>query len=322
MDPTRQKDTAAGLACALATFTLWGGVTPLYFRALQAVVPVEVLAHRIVWCLLLLAAVLAARGAWPDLVRCLRSRRLLVLLGASSLLMAVNSLLYVYSVTSGRVLQTSLGSFVIPLFSVLLGTLFFHERLRPRQWAALPLAAFGLAYLVIASSELPWLALAMGCCFAMYGLARKQAGADSVVALTVEMLLLLPAAAIFLGLTLRAGTASFGQGNRVVDGLLLLSGVVPAAPLLLFGQAVRGLRLSTLGVLQYVSPGLQFLLAVVGFGEPFRPAHTVGFGCIWAALLLFWVDAVLTAWREPVAAPGSVCPSLARGNLSDIYEYK
>jgi chloramphenicol-sensitive protein RarD len=315
MNTTGQQDTARGVVLALATFILWG-LTPLYFRTLHAMVPVEVLAHRIVWCALLLGAVLAARGAWPDLVRCLRSRRLLALLGASSLLWATDSLLYVWCVSSGRVLQTSLGYFVSPLFSVLLGTLFLHERLRPVQWAALALAGLGLAYFIVASGEMPWLALALAGSFALYGLVRKQAGADSVVALTVEMLIVLPAAAIFLGVALLSGTATFGQGNRTLDVLLLLSGAVTAVPLLLFGRAVRGLRLSTLGVLQYIAPGLQFLLALTVFGEPFQPAHGVAFGCVWTALLMFVIDAGLARRRASLSA--GTRPHARRGHQQII----
>jgi chloramphenicol-sensitive protein RarD len=306
MTTTQQENTTGGLAYGLATFILWG-LTPLYFHMLHQVAPVEVMAHRIVWCALLLGVVLGARGAWPDLVRCLGSRRLLALLGASSLLYALGSLLEVYGVSGGRVLQCSLGYFVSPLFSVLLGTLFLRERLHVRQWAALGLAALGLVYLVVASGQWPWLALALAAAFALYGLARKLAAVDSVVALGVQMLLLLPPAAVFLGGAMLSGTASFGQGNRGLDVLLLLSGVVTAVPLLLFGRAVQGLRLSTLGVLQYIAPGLQLVLALAVFGEPFQLAQTVGFGCVWAALLWFGVEAVLA--RRRMAAPGA--PDLA-----------
>jgi chloramphenicol-sensitive protein RarD len=306
MTVMHQENTAGGLAYGLAAFSLWG-LTPLYFHLLHRVAPIEVLAHRIVWCALLLGVVLGARGTWPDLVRCLRSRRLLVLLGAGSLLFALDSLLYVYAVSGGCVLQCSLGYFVGPLFSVLLGTLLLRERLHVRQWAALGLAGLGLVYLVAASGEWPWLALALAAPFALYALARKLAAVDSVVALAVQMLLLLPPAVVFLGAALLSGTASLGQGNCVLDVLLVLSGLVTAAPLLLFGRAVQGLRLSTLGVLQYVAPGLQFLLAVAVLGEPLQPAQVVSFGCVWAALLWFGVEAVL-AGRRP-AAP--TAPALA-----------
>jgi chloramphenicol-sensitive protein RarD len=315
MSTTQQENTTRGLAYGLATFVLWG-LTPLYFHMLYLVAPVEVLAHRIVWCALLLGVVLGARGAWPDLVRCLRSRRLLALLGASSLLYAVGSLVEVYGVSSGRVLQCSLGYFVCPLFSVLLGTLFLRERLHARQWAALGLAALGLVYLVVASGEWPWLALALAAVFALYGLARKLGAVDSVVALGVEMLILLPPAAVFLGVALLSGTASFGRGDPVIDVLLLLSGVVTAVPLLLFGRAVQGLRLSTLGVLQYVAPGLQLLLAVAVLGERFQPAQAMGFDCVWAALLWFGVVAVLA--RRRTAAPAVAAPAATGGPESRV----
>jgi chloramphenicol-sensitive protein RarD len=308
-----QENTAGGLAYGLAAFSLWG-LTPLYFHMLHRVAPIEMLAHRIVWCALLLGVVLGARGAWPDLVRCLRSRRLLALLGASSLLFALDSLIYVYAVSGGCVLQCSFGYFVSPLFSVLLGTFFLRERLHARQWAALGLGGFGLVYLVVASGEWPWLALALAAPFALYGLVRKLAAVDSVVALAVQMLLLLPPAAVFLGAALLSGTASSGQGNHLLDVLLVLSGVVTAAPLLLFGRAVQGLRLSTLGVLQYLAPGVQFLLAVAVFGETFQPAHAVGFGCVWAALLWFGVEALLA--RRRTTAPAALTPAGTGGAAS------
>lgn len=302
MTTTPGRDTAAGLAYGLATF-VWWGLDALYFRMLRAAAPVEVQAHRIVWCALVLGAVLGARGDWPQLVRLLRSARLLALFGANALLYAVGSLLCVVSVGSGRVLQGSLGFFLSPLFSILLGALFLRERLRRGQWAALAPAALGLVYLVAASGEWPWLALALAATFALYGMVRKLAAADGGVALTAEMLILLPAAGIFLGVTFLSGTASFGRGDRGLDVLLVLSGAVTAVPLLMFGKAVRGLRLSTLGLLQYVAPGLQFLLGLAVFGEPFQPAQAVGFGCLWAALLWLGVEAALARARRGSSVP-------------------
>jgi chloramphenicol-sensitive protein RarD len=295
---------------------------PLYFRAVGAVHPAEILAHRIVWCALLLAGLLTVVGRWRDLARCLRTGRTAALLLASALLIAANWLVYIYGVWTQRILQTSLGYFVNPLFSVLLGMVFFRERLRPGQWAALTLAAAGLTHQVVAAGELPWIALAVAGSFGLYGLIRKAAPVDGLVGLTVETLLLLPAAAACLGCWIWAGTSSFGQGDATVDGLLLLSGVVTAVPLLCFGQAARGLRLSTLGFLQYLAPTVQFLLAVSLFGEPFRPEQRIAFGCTWAALAVFTAESVLARRRQaappcrpPVPAPrcgaaraGAVCP--------------
>jgi chloramphenicol-sensitive protein RarD len=308
MSTKSQPNTAAGLAVGLSTFVLWG-LTPLYFRLLRAVPAMEVMAHRIVWCAVFLGAVVTGRAAWPELMRCLGSRRLLMVLGSSSLLLVFDQLLYIYTVNSGRLLQASLGYFVSPLFSVLLGTLFLRERLRWRQWAALALAGLGPAYLIVSSGEWPWLALGLASIFALYGLIRKQAALDSVLGLAVEMVIVLPVAAVFLGVGLLSGTVSFGQGDLALDLLLLLSGVVTAAPLLLFGRAVRGLRLSTVGMLQYVAPGLQFLLALAVFGEPFEPAQAVAFGCVWAALVWLGVEAAIT--RRQALSPVVTLPTSA-----------
>jgi chloramphenicol-sensitive protein RarD len=314
MNPNAQQNTPGGMACGLATFVVWG-LTPLYFRALNAVAPAVVLVHRIVWSVPLLAIVLGARGAWPDLIRCLRSRRTLALLGSTSLLLAGGSLLYVYAVSSGQVLQSSLGYLLGPLFSVVLGALFLGDRLRGRQWAALAVSVLGLSYLVVASGEPPWLALALAASFAVYSLARKLIAVDSLVALSVEMSILLPAAAIFLGVTMLSGTAAFGRTNHEVDVLLVFSGVVAAVPFLLFGSAVRGLRFSTLGFLQYVAPALQLVLAVAVFGEPFQPVQAVSFGCVWAALLWFEVEGIL--WRRRVSMPTSIWSLKSRGRTAD-----
>jgi chloramphenicol-sensitive protein RarD len=275
---------------------------PLYFRAVAAVRPAELLAHRIVWCALVLAGLLTALGRWRDLARCLRTGRTTALLLASAVLIATNWLVYIYGVWTQRILHTSLGYFVNPLFSVLLGMAFFRERLRPWQWAALALAAAGLAHQVVAAGELPWIALVLAGSFGLYGLIRKAAPVDGLVGLTVETLMLLPAAAACLGCWAWAGTSSFGKGDATVDGLLLLSGVVTAVPLLCFGQAARGLRLSTLGFLQYLAPSIQFLLAVSLLGEPFRRQQQITFGCTWAALAVFTAESVLA--RRRAAPPG------------------
>ena len=304
MTHRQQRDTLSGLFWGLGAYAFWG-LTPLYFRALRTVAPLEVLAHRALWSAVLLVGVLSALGRWPDLARCLRSRRLTVLLMTSSLLLAVNWLVSIYAIASGHVLQASLGYFVNPLFTVLLGALVLRERLRWGQWAALALATAGLLYLVVALAELPWIALALAGSFSLYGLTRKLAAVDPLIGLSAETLAVLPGAAVFLGGTMLAGTASFGQGfGGQVDGLLLLSGAVTAVPLLLFGLAVRRLRLVTLGLLQYLTPSIQFLLALAVFGEAFAPAQQVSFGCIWAALLLFSVEAIVAQRRQaPQPAP-------------------
>jgi chloramphenicol-sensitive protein RarD len=293
----RQAAGRGGLAYGLAAYGLWG-VIPLYFWALRSVPPAEFLAHRIVWCLLFLAVVLTLVGRWPDVFRALRSPRTRRLLTISACLVAVNWLVYIYSVATERVLHSSLGYFINPLFNVLLGLVFFRERLRPAQWLAVALAGAGLAYLVWAAGELPWIAPALAVSFGLYGLVRKVTPVDGLTGLAVETLVLTPPAAAYLLWWAAAGSSSFGRYGWHFDALLMLSGVLTALPLLCFGQAARRLRLSTLGFLQYLAPSIQFLLAVFLFGEPFRPEQQVGFGCTWAALLIFTADSLLAQRRQ------------------------
>lgn len=301
MGENRQAAGRGGLAYGLAAYGLWG-VIPLYFWLVRDVAPAEILAHRIVWCLLFLAVILTLSRRWADVFRALRTPRTRWLLTASAGLVAVNWLVYIHSVATERVLHSSLGYFINPLFNVLLGLAFFRERLRPAQWLAVALAGAGLAYLVWAAGELPWIAPALAVTFGLYGLVRKVTPVDGLTGLSVETLVLTPPAAACLLWWAAAGSSSFGHHGWRHDALLMLSGVVTAVPLLCFGQAARRLRLSTLGFLQYLAPSIQFLLAVCLFGERFRPEQQVGFGCTWAALLIFTADSLLAQRRPAVLA--------------------
>ena len=300
MGEHRQSAGRGGLAYGLAAYGLWG-VIPLYFWVIRSVPPAEILAHRIVWCLLFLAVVLTLSRRWPDVLRALRTPRTRRLLTLSACLVAVNWLVYIHSVATERVLHSSLGYFINPLFNVLLGLVFFRERLRPAQWLAVALAGAGLAYLVWAAGELPWIAPALAVSFGLYGLVRKVTPVDGLTGLAVETLVLTPPAAAGLLWWAAAGWSSFGHTGWRLDALLMLSGVLTAVPLLCFGQAARRLRLSTLGFLQYLAPSIQFLLAVSLFGETFRPEQQVGFGCTWAALLIFTADSLLAQGRHTLA---------------------
>lgn len=293
MNETSQAKTHSGILYGLAAYGLWG-LMPLYFRLVGQVSPVEVLAHRIVWSVVLLAVILTVWRRWPDLMAILRSGQTVRLLLVSALLVAVNWLVYIYGVWTERILETSLGYFINPLFSVVLGMVFFRERLRRWQWVALALACFGLGYLIFAVGELPWIALAVALSFGLYGLVRKTTPVDGLIGLMVETMLLAPAALAGLTIGVTQGTASFGRNEALTDGLLLLSGVLTTIPLLCFGQAARRLRLSTLGFIQFLAPSMQFLIAVLVFHEPFLPALRVSFAFIWAALILFTID----AWRH------------------------
>jgi len=276
-----------GILYGIAAYTSWG-LFPLYFKAVAGVAPVEVLAHRALWSFAMLAVLVAFLGRWTELGRELRSGKLLAMLGLSTLLIAANWLVFIYAVTSGQVLQASLGYFINPLVNVLLGVVFLRERLRPYQTLSILLALVGVLVLAGFVGEVPWIALTLALTFASYGLMRKIMPVDGLVSLTVETLAMMPVALAYL---VYLGTTRQGAGTSLGTlGLLALSGPVTTVPLLFFGVAARRLRLSTLGIVQYVSPTLQFLLAVVAFGEPFSTAQIVSFGCIWTAIAIYTAD--------------------------------
>ena len=287
-----------GIIYAIAAYGSWG-LIPLYFKAVADVAPVEVLAHRALWSFALLAVMVAFLGRWTELGRELRSGKLLVMLGFSTLFIAANWLTFIYAVVSGQVLQASLGYFVNPLVNVLLGVVFLRERLRPYQTLSIALAAVGVLVLAGFVGEVPWIALTLALTFGLYGLMRKLMPVDGLVSLTVETLAMMPVALAYVGYM---GATRQGAGNNLGTlGLLTLSGPVTTIPLLFFGAAARQLRLSTMGILQYLSPTLQFLLAVVAFQEPFSAALIVSFGCIWTAIAVYTADSYRAVRQDRLA---------------------
>jgi len=213
------------------------------------------------------------------------------------LLIAGNWFLYIYGATTNQTVEASLGYFINPLFSVVLGMIFFRERLRLVQWLAVGLAVVGVLILIGMADELPWIAFSLMLTFGFYGLVRKITPVDAVIGLSVETLLLLPLACVCLIYWTNAGSGSFGQKGLATDALLLGMGVVTAVPLLCFGQAARRLPLTTLGMLQYIAPTLQFLLAVLVHGEPFPPIKAVSFGFIWTAVAIVSLESLVRAHR-------------------------
>ena len=294
--PTRSRE---GLWYGLAAYGWWG-LVPLYFKALDGVDPFEILAHRIVWSMLFLGILLSVARRWGLVRKCLTSGPLLRLFLSTALLIALNWYFYIYSVATEQMVQSSLGYFMTPLVSVALGMLFLGERLRRLQAVALGLAGAGVVIFALASGEAPGIALVLAGSFGLYGLLRKQAGVDGLVGLSVETMVLLPAALAFLLWEGGRGQLIFGRGYWHWDVLLLCSGVVTAVPLMCFAQAAQRLPLSTLGFLQYLSPCIQFLLAVLAFHESFPPEKAVAFTCIWLALAVFSLDAVRSYRAQPV----------------------
>jgi len=286
-----RRQQAIGVAAATAAYLIWG-LFPLYFHALRGVPAGEVLAHRVAWSALFMAALVTALRRWPSVLVQLRRPRALATLGASAVFISTNWLVYIWAVQSGRVLEASLGYFITPLVSVLLGVAFLREPLSRRQVVAVALAAAGVLAMVLWVGKVPWVALTLAASFGLYGLLRKQLPVDAIAGLLAEVAVLAPLALAWLLWLGWRGEGHF-TASPGVTALLTLTGVVTAVPLLLFASGVRRLTLATVGLLLYVNPTAQFALAVWRFGEPFTAAHAVAFGCIWASLALYSSEALL-----------------------------
>lgn len=297
------RDASTGIAFGLAAY-LWWGFAPIYFKAVAAVPALEVLAHRVVWALLLLAVLVRWTGRATVARDALRSRRTRITLLATTGLIAVNWFTFIWAVANDRLTEASLGYFINPLVNVLLGFVFLRERLRRWQMVSVALAAAGVAYRTIAVGSLPAVTVVLALSFGFYGLLRKTVRADAIVGLTVETALLAPLGLTFLIVLNARGEGHFGESWQM-DVLLPLAGLITAVPLLLFTSAARRLPLTTIGFLQYLAPSLQFLLAVVAFGEPFTIIQLTSFGVIWAALAIYSVDLVTAARRARATRPAT-----------------
>ena len=283
------RETRLGLVYGALAFVIWG-LTPMYWKLLVHVPAAEILAHRVVWGLFVVAGWMSLRGRWPELATAVKRPRTVAALALSTVLIGINWGLFVWAVNTGRVLSTSLGYFINPLVSVVLGLAVLGERLNRRQWIAVALAAAAVTILTIRQGHLPWISLVLAVSFALYGLLRKTMRADAVVGLTVETMALAPLAAAFLLLQKRRGVAAFGFQGTEINVLLVTAGVVTVVPLILFTLGVRRLPLSTAGLLQYIAPTCTFVLAVFLYREPFSAAHAVSFALIWIALGIYTFD--------------------------------
>jgi len=288
-----------GAAYGILAYGLWG-LFPLYFKTVAEVPPLEILAHRILWSFIALLPLVAAARQGGKIRAIFRNRKTALMLCGSTAMIGVNWLLFVIAVTSGRVLESSLGYFINPLVNILLGRLVLSERLRGAQRASLLLAAAGVALMTAFHGKVPWISVALAVTFAFYALLRKLTPVESLPGLTFETGILFPAAAFFIAWGAFSGNGAFLTGSARFDRLLPLAGFITAVPLLAFGAAARRVRLSTLGFLQYISPTGHFLLAVLVFGEPFGKAELAAFLLIWAGLAVYSIDA-LKALGEPSA---------------------
>ena len=283
--------TRHGVLYAAAAYLLWG-LFPLYWPLLEPSTPVEVLAHRIVWSLVVVLVLLAVTRRIAQVRAAIRDRRRLLRLSLAAVVVAINWVTYIYGVTSGQVVETSLGYFINPIVTVLLGVLVLGERLRPAQWTALGAAFVAVVVLTIENGSPPWIALILAFSFGAYGLLKKTAGVGAVEGLAVETAVLLPVAAVYLAVLGASGAGTFGSEGPGHMTLLAVSGLVTAVPLLLFGAAASRVPLTTLGVLQYLAPTMQFLLGVTLFDEPLPLVKLIGFVLVWLGLALFTADLV------------------------------
>jgi len=304
MPRTRQAEepglegSARGFLFGLGAYALWG-ILPLYFKAVASVAAVDIVAHRVIWSLPFLRLLLVFNGGGEKVRAAFLNRKTLGVLALTALLIGINWLLYVYAVTSGHILAASFGYYLNPLANVLLGRFVLKERLTRLQWAAVAIAAAGISVLAAGALGQLWISLTLCVTFALYGLLRKVVPVDALTGLTVETWLLFPLAIGWLAWRAMTGVSVMGP-TSADTALLLLAGVVSTTPLLLFTAAARLLRYSTLGMLQFIAPTLQFLIAVLIYGEPFTRAHAIAFSAIWIALGLY-VTALIRAPRLPQA---------------------
>lgn len=297
--PPASSTTAHGALFASGAFAAWG-LFPLYFMAVASVPAIEVMLHRSIWSLAFVLLVLGVLGRWQWLCALRSSPRQLALYALGALLLAGNWLVYVIAMQTGRVVEASLGYFINPLVNVLLGVTLLQERLRRTQWLAVALAAVGVAWLTWQGGRLPWMALMLALSFGFYGLLRKTSQLGPLEGLALETLLLLPLMLPALAWWTYANGGALLRGDAVLTAWLLLAGPLSAIPLVLFAAGARRLPLALVGLLQYISPTLQLMLAVWVFREPFDVTRLVGFAFIWAALALVSFDAL---WRSGLLPP-------------------
>jgi chloramphenicol-sensitive protein RarD len=275
-----------GILYAFFAFVMWG-LFPVYFKTLHQIPALEMLAHRMAWSLVFVLAVLLVRHHWRWLGPVLRDRRLVGRFAASAVLLSANWGIYIWAVNAGHIVEASLGYFINPLINVLFGYAFLGERLRPLQWCAVALAAAGVVWLTWQNGAPPWISLALALTFGGYGLLRKTAQLGALEGLTLETLLLFPVAIVYLAMLGFLGASHFAHAPLALQLLLACAGPVTAIPLLLFGAAARRIPLSTLGLVQYVTPTLQLVTGVFVYHEPFGAVRAMGYGAIWIALALY-----------------------------------
>jgi chloramphenicol-sensitive protein RarD len=296
-EETPEQQTRNGLIAGLVAYCLWG-VLPIYFVAVRDVDTMEVLVHRIIWAVPFGAAIIHLRHQWGEVWRALTHTKMLAYLSLTALLIAGNWLVYILAVQRDQIFQASLGYYINPLLFAVAGVFLMGEKLRRPQTIAVSLAAIGVLVLTVSGGQFPAIALFLGTSFTIYGIIRKKVVIGGMPGLFVETLVLLLPGLIYLLILISRGEAVFGSGVPAMSGMLVLAGPITVIPLLAFALAARRLNLSTVGMLQFIAPTLQFLIGVY-YGEQLTTAHIVCFGCIWVAVALFSWDAWRSARKSP-----------------------
>jgi chloramphenicol-sensitive protein RarD len=302
-DVEDRSSSRDGVLSALIAYLLWG-VFPVYFKLLQAVPPTEVLTHRIIWAVPFGALILHVRRQWPEVRQAFASPSTLFWLAVAALFISANWLIYIWAVQQQEVLQASLGYYINPLMYVLVGVLFLKERLRRAQLVSVLLAAVGVSYLTVMGGQFPFVAVSLALLFTLYGVIRKQVAVGAMPGLFIETLLLFPFAMAWLAWLMTSQQATFAGSTVSMALLLMLAGPLTVVPLLMFAIAARRLTLTVIGFMQFIAPTLQFIVGIF-YGEVLTPAHLVCFGCIWAAVAIFSIDAFYQQKRKPPRIPSA-----------------
>jgi chloramphenicol-sensitive protein RarD len=289
-----------GMRYAIGAYISWG-VLPIYWKWLHHVPALQLISHRILWSFFALVVFILITRQWKEFRKAVSTPRVLRVYSAAALLIGINWLTYVWAVNAGHIVETSLGYFINPLLSVLMGVMFLHEHLRPRQWIPLGLAASGVLYLTFAYGSLPWIALTLAVSFGVYGLVKKIAPLGSLYGLTLETGILLVPAMCYLLYSDTTGSGAFLHTGISSDILMIGAGLVTTIPLLMFASAAQRISLSLVGILQYISPTLQFLVGVIIYKEPFTHIQFIGYGIIWIALILFAAEGYVAYRAKPIA---------------------
>jgi len=290
-----------GIFYAITSYFLYG-LYPIYFKMIENVPALQVVGHRLVWSFVFLVAVVLIRKEWPEFSQALRKPGLWLFFFIAALLITTNWLIYVYSVQAGYIVEASMGYYINPLVTILLGLIVFRERLRNYQWLAVGLATIGVVYMGINAGHLPWIALGLAFSFGLYGLAKKKSPINAFYGLTMETIILLLPSLVYLLAMQQNGAGAFWNDGLSTTFLLILAGPITILPLLLFGASARLIDLSMLGFIQYITPTIQLLIGVIIYREPFTHESLLGFSLIWIALIILSVEGFLQNRKTRTAA--------------------